>query len=468
MTLSPMPQGLPKAILLDLDDTILALSDTSDPCWQSVCQRFATRIFGLTPERLFDSIKESIAWFWGDPQRGGRGRLNLKGARREILAGAFARLGIDAPDIANEIADTYTVERQEALHLFPGAVETLQHLREHGFRLALITNGSSESQRRKIDRFGLTSFFECIVIEGEFGVGKPDERVYRYALDQLNVEPEETWMIGDNLEGDIVTPQRLGITAIWVDRAGQGSPESIPARPDHVVRSLTELIPLLKEHHAAKGLGLDVEVRAALVQRILATLESAAPGSTAQLRGSLAGRGGDAYSDIDVFWEVPDGLFQASVDRIAEILSQAHPVESLRSAPEFQKSDRRRLIFAQFEGMPLFWRADIDVFARSVERDPAYDRDNDAARGDDWSLTHSALMNGIAAVKALLRGREETARQLLVRGFERVGLDIPAESPRGMILELAESVAAMDPTKAGLADRIVALHQQAFAQGEFT
>ena len=240
-----MGHDLPKAILLDLDDTILALSDTSDPCWRGICERFASRVAGLTPEALFDGIKESIADFWGDPERARRGRLSLKSARREVLAQAFARLEIDAPDLANEIADTYTVERQKALHLFPGSVEALQHLRERGFRLALITNGSSESQRHKIDRFGLAPFFEYIVVEGEFGAGKPDERVYRHVLDQLNLRPEEAWMIGDNLEGDVAAPQRLGIAAIWVDFSGQGLSKSSLVRPDHIVRSLTELIPLL-------------------------------------------------------------------------------------------------------------------------------------------------------------------------------------------------------------------------------
>ena len=120
------------------------------------------------------------------------------------------------------------------------------------------------------------------------------------------------------------------------------------------------------------------------------------------MRGSLADERADAYSDIDVFWEVPDELFQESVIRIADILSEVHPVESLRLDSDFQNSDRRRLIFIQFEGLPLFWRVDIDILAQSVHRDFEYDLHNPAARGDNWSRTHSALMNTIAAIKALL------------------------------------------------------------------
>ena len=237
-----MNDFLPEVILLDLDDTILALSESADPCWQRVCKRFASRIDELAPEKLFTAIKEWRFWFWEDPERHLRGRLDLDRARREVVAAAFLQLDIDAPALANEIADTYSLEREEALQPFPGAIEALRHLRGQGVRLALITNGNAEAQRRKIDRFDLTPLFDCILIEGEFGVGKPDERIYLHTLDQLNVKPEETWMVGDNLEWDVRAPQSLGIFAIWLDFAGRGLPESSLVHPDRIIGTLSELV----------------------------------------------------------------------------------------------------------------------------------------------------------------------------------------------------------------------------------
>jgi hypothetical protein len=202
------------------------------------------------------------------------------------------------------------------------------------------------------------------------------------------------------------------------------------------------------------------------VKRIIMSLESAVPGSVVLLRGSLAGGYADAYSDIDILWEVPDGTFLDASERIGEILAQAQAVESLRSVPDFQQSDRRRLFFVQFEHMPLFWRADINVVARSVHMDPHYDIDNDAARGDDWSLTHSALMNAIAAVKALLRGKDDLAEGLLARGFVRIGLAIPEGHPQEQILILAQGATRLDPSLAALAGEIILLHREAFGTGE--
>lgn len=234
--------SFPKAILLDLDDTILGLSASADPCWQRVCERLTPRLEGLAPAKLFAAIKESRLWFWKDPERHRRGRFNLKWARREIVTVALGQLGIHAPALANELADTFALERAEALQPLPGAIETLHYFREQGIRLALVTNGNAQDQRRKINKFELAPLFECIVIEGEFGVGKPDERVYVHVLDQLNVESQEAWMIGDNLEWDVSAAQRVGIFGIWIDHTGQGLPATSPVCPDRIIRSLSELI----------------------------------------------------------------------------------------------------------------------------------------------------------------------------------------------------------------------------------
>jgi putative hydrolase of the HAD superfamily len=235
---------LPKAILLDLDDTIIAFSNSVDPSWRKVCEEFANQIGNLTAEVLFTAIKECRTWYWGNAERNLRKRCDLKTARREIVIETFVRLGIHEPILAQELADAYTKERDapEAIWLIPGAIKTLRYFKEQGSLLALVTNGSMEAQRRKIEQFGLAEFFDCIVIEGEFGVGKPNERIYLYALEQLGVDAKEAWMVGDDLEWDVAGAQRLGIRSIWIDYQGSGLPESSSIQPDWIVRSLSELV----------------------------------------------------------------------------------------------------------------------------------------------------------------------------------------------------------------------------------
>ena len=212
-------------------------------------------------------------------------------------------------------------------------------------------------------------------------------------------------------------------------------------------------------------MNLDVSIRGSLAERALGALREAVPGSIAELTGSLAGAQADQYSDIDLLWEVPDGDFVSGVSKVEDILSEVQPVESLRSDPDFQNSNKRRVIFVQFTDMPLFWRVDIEIFARSIQRDHNYDLRNESARGSDWSPYHSALMNAIAAIKALLRKQPQTASALIERAFSRVDIAVPDAGPRECIGILLHGVVKADSQLGDLAERINGLYHEAFDSG---
>ena len=239
---SAMADHLPKAMLIDLDDTILAYEPVASDALRAVCDAHVDRLPGWTVEQLVAGLDSYRRWFWSDPGRHRRARLSQANIRHELVVGAFRQMGIESLGVARSIGDAYAREREQRVQPFPGALETLTTLQEAGIRLALVTNGTSASQRGKIDRFDLERFFDLIMIEEEFGVGKPDERVYRHALAQLDSRPDETWMIGDNLDWEVAAPQRLGIVGIWHDFRDLGLPVGSIVRPDRIVRSLRDVL----------------------------------------------------------------------------------------------------------------------------------------------------------------------------------------------------------------------------------
>ena len=236
-----MSDGLPRTMLFDMDDTILASETLAERIWEAVCANFGPMVDGLDAHDLHTAIRGYRRWYWKDPERHRRGRLNPDVVRLMAIGG-LRRLGMTAPSLAKEMAEEYCARRNEAVAPFPGALDTLGGLRDRGVRMGLITNGHAVRQRTKIVKHRLDSFFECIVVEGEFGIGKPDERVYLHALNELDTPPQEAWMVGDNLEWEVAAPQRLGIFGVWVDLVGKGVPESSHARPDRIIRSLRELL----------------------------------------------------------------------------------------------------------------------------------------------------------------------------------------------------------------------------------
>ncbi len=238
---------LPRAILFDLDDTLISAYNRPDLAWHVIAQEFAAELRPWPPAEVAIAINHAADVFWADAERHRVGRLQLIDARTTIIADGFATLARTggAPPrepVARLMAARYNAYREEQMHLFDGAHHVVDTFRARGVRLALITNGAAAPQRAKVVRFNLTHRFHHIQIEGEHGFGKPEERAYRHALDALGVAAADTWMVGDNLEWEVVAPQRLGIHAIWHDVAGEGLPAGSTVRPDRVIRSLPELL----------------------------------------------------------------------------------------------------------------------------------------------------------------------------------------------------------------------------------
>ena len=238
---------LPRAILFDLDDTLLVAFGPSQSQWARTIAAFADRLGAIEANIVATAVQAASSELWADPARHKYWRHRIDEARRRIVATAFAELAaaghpVPAQSVGDAMADAYNALHDEELAMFPDAHETLDRLKELGVKLALITNGAGEPQRAKVVRFALEHRFDHIQIEGEHGFGKPEERAYTHAMEVLGVAPHETWMVGDNLEWEVVGPQRLGIHAIWHDGYGVGLPPDSPIKPDRIIRRLSELL----------------------------------------------------------------------------------------------------------------------------------------------------------------------------------------------------------------------------------
>ena len=240
---------LPRAMLIDMDDTILSAYGRPEIAWNTVATEFTEEFAPLPPQQVAAAVLAVARNFWATAEP--VWRLKLGEARRLTVKGGFAALAAagHAPmsdDLAIRLADRFTTYREEEMFVFPGAHEAIDRLKTLGVKLALVTNGAADTQRAKVERFELAHRFDHIQIEGEHGFGKPEERAYLHAMDALGVTAADTWMIGDNLQWEVEVPQRLGIYAIWLDAHGEGLPEGSIVKPDRIIRSLIELLPVAR------------------------------------------------------------------------------------------------------------------------------------------------------------------------------------------------------------------------------
>ena len=240
-----------RALLLDLDDTLLDYSGGAEQCWTEAC---AVAARSVERARLAATLAEARRWFWSDPARHRRERTNMLRAWTSIAARALEDCGCPDADLAAAIAADFAVRRRRTMALFPEARACLEMLRGRGLPLGLVTNGDAREQRWKIERCDLARFFDAIVIEGELGAGKPDAVVYETALHALGVPAgPDVWMVGDHLDFDVAGAQHVGLRGVWVDRAGLGLPAESPVRPDQIVRALDEVLGVIEERPGSAG-----------------------------------------------------------------------------------------------------------------------------------------------------------------------------------------------------------------------
>ncbi|HMI68351.1 MAG TPA: HAD-IA family hydrolase, partial [Solirubrobacteraceae bacterium] len=126
-------------------------------------------------------------------------------------------------------------EQLERARFIEDALELLRELRGSGVRTALLTNGPSWMQRRKVDLLGLEDELDAIGISEELGAAKPDPAAFAATLELIDCPAEETVMVGDHLDWDVRGALDAGMRgAVWI--AGDDDQREPPAGALRVTR----------------------------------------------------------------------------------------------------------------------------------------------------------------------------------------------------------------------------------------
>ena len=144
--------------------------------------------------------------------------------------------------LAKEMSDEFLELLPTRTILFPYTKEILQYLADKNYQLHLITNGFEVTQHSKLKYSGLAPFFkEVITSEGSNSL-KPKREIFDYAFQKTGAMPQESIMIGDTIDVDILGAVNAGIDQVHVNHLTK---EPIPLAdnklPTYTVYSLKEL-----------------------------------------------------------------------------------------------------------------------------------------------------------------------------------------------------------------------------------
>ncbi|MFI8687270.1 HAD family hydrolase [Rossellomorea sp. NPDC077527] len=257
-----------KAIMFDLDDTLLWDSKSISEAFNATCQYAQDRV-GTDPHKLESSVREAarelyatydtyeftqniginpFEGLWGEfldehDERFLQMKEIVPTYRKMAWTNGLQSLGISDPELGKELSEKFRLERKQRPYVYEDTFRVLNEVKKH-YQLLLLTNGSPHLQNTKLDKTPeLLPYFEEIIISGDVGKGKPDPAMFQHALDRLQLQKEEVVMVGDNLNTDILGASKLGIKTVWINRRGQ-IPQTVV--PDYEIKELYEVIDIVK------------------------------------------------------------------------------------------------------------------------------------------------------------------------------------------------------------------------------
>ena len=197
-----------KHIFFDLDHTLWDFEKNSNLTFK---QLFVTHNIQLELEDFLAVYSPINFDYW---KRYREERVSKEDLRYGRLKDTFDALDyVVSDELIHQLSFDYIDVLPFNNHLFDGVFELLDYLKPK-YRLHIITNGFEEVQNLKLEKSGIMKYFSEIITSESVGVKKPNPKVFNYALAKAGAELENSIMVGDNLEADIIGALNCGITSI--------------------------------------------------------------------------------------------------------------------------------------------------------------------------------------------------------------------------------------------------------------
>jgi putative hydrolase of the HAD superfamily len=215
--------GLPRAVVFDLDDTLHDARGLEAEMLVGLCAAVREELPRADDATFRERFRDARDELYG---RVLTGEWDIPTYRRAHLAHTCSPWG-EPSEALHARALRLRDDQLGRARFVEHAVELLRDLRDGGVRTALLTNGPSWMQRRKVELLGLEAELDAIGISEELGAAKPDPAAFAATLALLDAAPGDTVMVGDHLDWDVRGALDAGMRgAVWV--AGDDEREPPP------------------------------------------------------------------------------------------------------------------------------------------------------------------------------------------------------------------------------------------------
>jgi putative hydrolase of the HAD superfamily len=240
-----------RAVIFDLDDTLIDWSDFSMP-WTELVQMQLEPVHRWLTEQghkvppiaemgaAYSDLTRS-AW------RSTTGPEWVSPRQIDLISQLMLTCQVDPRKL-----DLFGLQSRLDWDLAPGVRvfddthEVLQTLRAYGFKLGLLTNAAQPMwlRDRELNTLGMTAYFDYRITAGDVGRLKPHPVPFQQALDGMGISADEAIHVGDRPQDDVVGAQAAGMRAVWIRRLNS-HPLGDGVRPNAIIDSLAELFDVI-------------------------------------------------------------------------------------------------------------------------------------------------------------------------------------------------------------------------------
>jgi len=173
-----------------------------------------------------------------------QGLITQEESRYKRIGGTLNQHGVHLEGQELEQAcRIYEAGYKESRRPVPGMMELIIDLRTKGIPSSIITNGFNNIQEDKLQATGLDKIIDFMITSETAGTAKPDPDIFQMAMDRYHITPEQTLMVGDNWNIDILGGVNAGIPTVWINRRGYACPDPSQA---YEIKTAEELRALLQ------------------------------------------------------------------------------------------------------------------------------------------------------------------------------------------------------------------------------
>tara|TARA_B100000927_G_C16461526_1_gene468029 strand:+ start:1091 stop:1783 length:693 start_codon:yes stop_codon:yes gene_type:complete len=225
-----------KNIFFDLDHTLWDFDKNSDLTFFKILNKNNISIDITNFLNFYHPINKK---YW-DMYR--INKVSKADLRYNRLSETFKKLNYKINDeVINQLAIDYIEHLSDFNHLIPDTLNVLDFLKSK-YKMHIITNGFKEVQKRKLEKSNLIHYFETVTISEDVGEKKPHKLIFNHALKVANANVENSIMIGDNFNADILGALGVGMKAIYYDfhKTNEKERENVI-----IIKRLKEIITIL-------------------------------------------------------------------------------------------------------------------------------------------------------------------------------------------------------------------------------